>query len=380
MKILLLCYEYPPVGGGGGRMAHNVAAGLVRRGHEILVQTAALRGLPAFEEREGVQIFRTFGFRRRAEACSVPEMGGYLLTSFLPTLRHIRQWKPDVIHAHFAVPTGVLARAAGFFGRVPYVLTCHLGDLPGGTPEQTDSLFRLLNPLIRPIWRGAHAISASSSFAVGLARAAYGIEPCLIPNGIPMHDRPVQPPPLDPVSPVQLLAIGRFNPQKNYPWLLETLAPLLDDSSLPEWRLTLIGDGPQRADIESRLASTRLADRVRLAGWVSEETMRQHLRNSQIFLMPSLSEGNPVAAIEALKQGLAILGSDTPGLSDLIEDSRNGHAIPLASPELFRSRLIELLRNPTRLDAFRHHSLDLAHRFDLDAIVTQFENLLQPPH
>ena len=56
-------------------------------------------------------------------------MALYCATSFLPTLRHIREWQPDVIHAHFAVPTGALAWAVHRLTGVPYVLTAHLGDV-----------------------------------------------------------------------------------------------------------------------------------------------------------------------------------------------------------------------------------------------------------
>jgi glycosyltransferase involved in cell wall biosynthesis len=301
-------------------------------------------------------------------------MGAYVVTSFLPTLRHLQRWRPDVVHAHFAVPTGWLAWAASWLFPQPYVLTCHLGDLPGGNPEQTDGLFRWLQPVIRPVWRKAAAVSASSSFAVDLAEAAYGICPALIPNGLSMEGRPLK---LGPSPrPVQLLAVGRFNPQKNFPWLLETLAPLLAEGDLPEWRLTLIGDGPQRGEVEEVRRRAGLEDRVELAGWVSEETLREHLRRSQIFLMPSLSEGNPVAALEALKQGLAILGSDTPGLADVIEEGKNGYAVALSEPKLYRSRLRELLVEQAKLESFRHRSLELAERFDIEGIVDRFAGLL----
>lgn len=356
-------------------MAHQVAAGLVRRGHEVRVQTAAWGQLPRQEWRDGVEIFRSFAFRQRAEACSVPEMGAYVATSFWPTLRHLQQWKPDVVHAHFAVPTGWLAWAASWIFPRPYVLTCHLGDLPGGTPEQTEGLFRWLQPVIRPIWRRAAGISASSSFAVGLAEAAYGIRPELIPNGLSMEGRPGTVSPT--THPIQLLAVGRFNPQKNFPWLLETLGPLLAERDLPDWKLTLIGDGPQRAEVEEVWRRSGLAGRVELAGWVSEETLREHLRRSQIFLMPSLSEGNPVAALEALKQGLAILGSDTPGLADVIQVGENGFAVPLSQPEIYRAKLRELLTNEMKLSSFRQRSLELAEGFDIEGIVDRFVGLLE---
>jgi glycosyltransferase involved in cell wall biosynthesis len=151
---------------------------------------------------------------------------------------------------------------------------------------------------------------------------------------------------------------------------------LLAEGDLPEWRLTLIGDGPQRGEVEEVRRRAGLEDRVELAGWVSEETLREHLRRSQIFLMPSLSEGNPVAALEALKQGLAILGSDTPGLADVIEEGKNGYAVALSEPELYRSRLRELLVEQAKLESFRHRSLELAERFDIEGIVDRFAGLL----
>lgn len=369
MKILILCYEYPPVGGGGGRMAHNVASALVRLGHSVRVQTVRMPDLPAHEFRDGVEIFRTSGFRRRADFCTVPEMLGYLVTSFLPSLRHIREWKPDVVHAHFAVPTGALALACKVFTGTPYVLTAHLGDLPGGNPDQTGGLFRFLNPFIRPIWKNAAGISASSSFAGGLASRAYDVHPRIILNGISMDGKSAGA--LPPSSPLELVAIGRFNPQKNFPWLIQALG----GCDLP-WRLSLIGDGAQRADIEAAIRTAGIEDRVNLMGWVPEGAMREVLARSDVLLMPSTSEGNPVAAIEALKRGVAILGSDIGGLSDLIEDEKNGFAVPLVTPDAFRRKLAWLADHPADLQSMKARSLEIADRFDLEKIAAGFESLL----
>ncbi|MEI6034877.1 MAG: glycosyltransferase family 4 protein [Verrucomicrobiae bacterium] len=370
MRVLTLCYEYPPVGGGGGRMAHNIAAALVRRGHQVRVQTARISGLPKYEIRDGVEIFRTFSFRRRADLCTVPEMAGYLATSFLPSLRHIGNWRPDIIHAHFAVPTGALALACRAITGKPYVLTAHLGDLPGGNPDQTDALFRVLNPLIRPVWTNASGISASSSFAAGLARAAYWVAPEMILNGIPMPGRPDAARP--PSQPLELAAIGRFNPQKNFPWMLRALA----GCDFP-WRLALVGDGAQRGEIEAAVREAGLGGRVRLLGWVAEDALRDVLARADILLMPSTSEGNPIAAIEALKRGVAILGSDIGGLSDLIEDGRNGFAVSLAAPAAFQEKLSLLAADPTLLHGMKSCSLEISKRFDLESIAEKFEALLQ---
>lgn len=66
LKILVLCYELPPVGGGGGRVALDVAQGLARRGHAVKILTSHVAGLALEETIEGVQVRRAFAARRRA--------------------------------------------------------------------------------------------------------------------------------------------------------------------------------------------------------------------------------------------------------------------------------------------------------------------------
>jgi hypothetical protein len=86
-------------------------------------------------------------------------MGLWILTNLPADAPASATWRPDVMHVHLAVPTGALAARRTVHG-VPYVLTVHLGDVPGAVPEQTGKLFRVFGPFIRPIWKRAAAISA----------------------------------------------------------------------------------------------------------------------------------------------------------------------------------------------------------------------------
>src|SRR5437773_2237751 len=109
MRILVLNYEFPPIGGGGGRASEELCRAFAKRGHEVRVQTSHFGNLPQREQRDGYTIFRARGWRQRADGASVAEMGAFIVSSILPTIRQIRSWHPDVIHVHFAVPTGVVA-------------------------------------------------------------------------------------------------------------------------------------------------------------------------------------------------------------------------------------------------------------------------------
>jgi glycosyltransferase involved in cell wall biosynthesis len=370
MKILVLCYEYPPLGGGGGRVAKTVAEQLALRGHEVRVQTAGMSHLPTRETIGGVEVFRTRSFRRHEDRCSVPEMGLYCVTSFRPTLRHCHVWKPDVMHAHFAMPTGLLAWAAHRRTRVPYVLTAHLGDVPGGVPEQTDRLFRLVAPVARRVWKQAASATAVSSFVQELAEHAYGRKVELILNGIDLSDAP------EPSSMVpktrHLVFVGRFNPQKCPLFLIDALAGVQD----LDWKLTMIGDGMLMNATRRQADFYKLAPRIDFTGWLAGPEVQRIVCTADVLLMPSNSEGLPVAAIEALKDGLAIAASDIPGVRDVVLDGINGVSIPAGDLIAWTVRLRALLTDDTRLAAMKRASWEKARDFDLARIATQYEQVL----
>lgn len=366
MNILVLNYEYPPVGGGGGRLSQKLAEALVSRGHHVRVVAAGMSHLPREEVVGGVEVFRPRSFRRREDTCSVPEMGMYLATAFPEALRQAGQ--SDVMHAHFIVPTGPLAWSLHKLTGIPYMVTAHLGDVPGGVPEQTGHLFRLAAPAACAVWHRAAARTAVSSFVAGLAEAAFGATAEVIPNGIPAIARN----PLHVHRPVKLLMVGRLSVQKN---------PLLAVASLARlaglgWELEVIGQGPLEPAMRDASEAAGLSGRIQFSGWMDESGVRARMAESDILLMPSLHEGLPMAAVEALWHGLAIVGSHIGGLADVVIDGRNGHLCEL-TPEAFAFALAPLLSDPKSLLPLREASLLHARNFDFEKSVDAYEKLLE---
>ncbi|MDO8753949.1 MAG: glycosyltransferase family 4 protein, partial [Anaerolineales bacterium] len=184
MRLLTIIHEYPPIGGGGGAAARDICLGLARRGHEINVLTAHLHGLPQYEEQDGIEIHRLPSLRRKAYAASLLEMAAFDLAGLWAGSRIIKSFRPDVLHAHFAVPAGALTYALARLHRTPYVLTTHLGDVPGGVPEKTDAWFRLVGRFVKPIWHNAARVVAVSNFTRDLALKKYNVPIDVIPNGV----------------------------------------------------------------------------------------------------------------------------------------------------------------------------------------------------
>ncbi len=371
MRILVVNYEFPPVGGGGGRIAEDLCRALARRGHELRVLTSWIAPLQKVEARDGYTILRSFAFRGRQDRCSIPEMGGYVLAHLWPCRKQLHDWKPDLLHVHFAVPSGVVACAATRLVRTPYVLTAHLGDVPGGVPDQTDRAFRWIKPLTNPIWRQASAITACSEFTRSLALRAYDVPIETIPNAVDVNA--CIPSPARPHSPLRFLFVGRFNAQKNLRFLATVLARIKD---LP-WEMHFIGDGSLRPAIESEVERLELRARVRFHGWVREDEVARVMSESDVLLLPSLSEGLSLVGINSLAHGLAIVASRIAGNLDLVRDGQNGMLCEVNDHEAFDQALRKLLTSAELVAEMKTASRELARRFDLNTVTDQYERVFQ---
>jgi glycosyltransferase involved in cell wall biosynthesis len=394
MRILVVIYEYPPIGGGGGQAAQDICRELVRRGHTLDVITSHYKGLPRLEtpNPEGpgaLRILRIPAARRLPYKADLLTMSAFIVSGLWHAPRFLRDLskagagrRPDLIHVHFAVPSGPLAWALSGLWGAPYVLTAHLGDVPHGVPEKTGGWFRWIYPLTPPIWNKAVRVVAVSEHTRQLARLAYPqceTKMQVIPNGVDLER-------LDPGkiaigTPARIVFAGRFMPQKNPLRLVRTLAALKE---LP-WRCTLVGDGPLREAVEQEIQKAGMQERFTLTGWVSPEEVVEQLGKSDILFMPSLSEGLPVIGVQALAMGLALVVSQVGGFVDLVDQGINGYLIDPgladaetlsgASADGYIQALRELLSRPESLLAFRLASREKAAAFDIRAIGQAYEEI-----
>lgn len=369
MRILVLNHEIPPVGGGGGRAAEDICRVLAGRGHQIKVLTTHLTGLPYEEQRDGYQIIRIRSLRRQPFRVSFLSMMAYVLAGFWTGLRLIRAFQPDVIHVHFAVPAGALAWVLSKLTGVPYVLTAHLGDVPGGVPEKTTEWFRWVFPFTHSIWQDAAVRVAVSAYTRELALQNYSEEILVIPNGVDVNA--LKPESIQINEPPVIVFAGRLMPQKAP---LQVVRTLNEISNLP-WTCLMIGDGPLLPDIKKMVTEANLEDRFTFTGWIEPEAVMKWFDQSDILFMPSLSEGLPVVGVQALAKGLAIVASRVGGFVDLVDEARNGYLVERENTFNFSARLRDLLENPDRLLSFRTASLEKAKSFEIDRIVDQYENI-----
>ena len=145
MRIMMLNYEYPPIGGGASPVTRSLSEHLAAAGHEVDVVMMGYRKLPFLESFGRLRVFRGPALRRSPVRAVTVEMLSYLAAA-LPVALGLSRQRYNLIHAHFLVPTGLLALALGRARHLPTVITAHGSDVPGYNPDRFTRGHRLLGP------------------------------------------------------------------------------------------------------------------------------------------------------------------------------------------------------------------------------------------
>ena len=359
MNILVLIHEFPPIGGGGGPIARDLSLQWVKAGHRVRVVTAAFGDLPEREEIDGLEVVRLQSHRTESFRAKMGAMIGYINAASRYCLFECKDFIPDLIHVHFAVPNGPAAMIASRKMGVPYVITAHLGDIPGASPEKTKKWFRYIQPFTPPIWKKAARVVAVSEFSRKMALKSYNVPIDVIPNGIDyekiknpeivQHDKP------------EIVFAGRFVPQKNLAQIIKTLAEVKDLN----WHATLIGDGQDRESVEKLTAELGLTERIAFPGWKTPEEVIDIFHHADILFMPSTTEGLPVTGIQGMASGLALVLSDAGGNPEIVLPGVNGFVHSPEDTASYAATLRSLLTDPEKLLEIRRNSVEQAEKFDI---------------
>jgi len=343
MRILIVNSEYPPVGGGAGNASANYAAEFTALGDEVAVLTVRFGSQAEYERVSvapagGYDLYRVSALRRRADRSDALGQGAFMLAASLAGLRLVKRFKPDVVFAFFGVPCGAAAWMWRPLLGVPYVVSLRGGDVPGFRPYDFALYHRLIAPLLRIVWHRAAAIVANSAGLRDLGRAFDAHVPLqFIPNGVDLGR--FSPKEQTQAHAPELLFTGRVVYQKGLDVLLDALAQL---TALP-WRLTIVGDGSQRATLQQQALCLGLAQRITFSGWLDKEAILAYYRTADVFVFPSRHEGMPNAVLEAMASGLAVVATRIAGNEELIVNGESGLLVPVDDANALAAALQPLL-------------------------------------
>ena len=143
---------------------------------------------------------------------------------------------------------------------------------------------------------------------------------------------------------------------------------------IPDVRAVIVGDGKLRDELHSLSMDLGIDSNVSFIGY--QDDIENWLCKSKVFVLTSDSEGLSLSMMEAMMCGLPVVVSDVGDLADLVEDGVNGYLVPRRSPELFAARLIELLTDARKLEAFSQAAHRSALRYETQATAQRWDNII----
>lgn len=321
MRLLIVSYEYPPLGGGGGVVVRALVGQLTAR-HDVTVLTSRGPGLPPESLDCGARIVRVPVLGRRdLQTASLPSMLSYVASARRCGRRLVREQRFDVVHTFFAVPSGPAGAAIARRSHAPHVLSLMGGDVYNPTRLINPDRFSPLRAVVGRVIRGADAVTSLSRDVAQRASRLSGrqdieVLPCALEPPEPARSNRAQlgwgP------DEVVVLAIARLIARKN----LELLVRAVGSAGLP-LRLEIVGDGPERKSLEALAAAVAPA-RVAFAGAVDAKQKALRLASADIFALVSLHEGFGLVYVEAMHAGLPVVAGNVGGQTDFIRDGANG--------------------------------------------------------
>lgn len=355
MHILMLNHEFPPLGGGGGRVCYEIAKNLFESNCRVTVITTNHRHLPKTETVDGIEIHRVYGKRKSDLHNNVPiTMTSFLTLGTQKAKQIIAQTKIDLIHAYFTIPAGLSGAWIKNKTHLPLIVSPHGSDVPHHNPEKFNLPIRLLSPIIKHIWQKAdRVVTVSDGLRQTALRTTPNIKIDVIHNGIDTHHFSPAPSPQKNKIP-QLIAVGRLVELKGLHHLLPALKKV-KESGQP-FHLTIAGEGPMRSDLENLSAQLNLNEQVTFKGQIPYTQLPNHYRQSDLFVLPSLAESFGQVFAEAMACGLPVIGTTTGGIPEVVGPHQQDWLVPPGDIEILSRKVTALLKSQETRQTLGQHN------------------------
>ena len=356
LHVLLICPEWPPALGGAGVMGRGLMRALRARGRVRVTALVGGRGGAG-----AIGVGGTNGGPHRWWSLVL-----FCVRAFWAARRICRHQKVDVVQAISGLPSGLVA---AMLGR-PFVVSLVGSDVPGHNPCYR--LFdRLISGWLSPfVWRRAAHVVANSPTLLTLARRACpaGANISCIAGGVNLPRLAEK---KRPSKHLRIGFVGRLARVKNLPLLLRACARLGGN-----WRLKIVGEGPERDYLERLASELGIQKRVHFLGARNAAGVQRELEKMDVFVLPSLAEGMSNAALEAAAAGLPLLLGPVGGADQLVAEGKNGFFISVTDESDLARRLEYFQFNTKIIQKMGARSRQTAKEFSWERAAKHYERCL----
>lgn len=319
---------YPNVVGGLGLHAHEISKWQSNNGHKVKVLTVKGATSNGFERNYDVEEFKSI---------VKPKGNGIAPSLLIGVLKQQNDY--DIIHAHshlfFSTNMTALAKR---MGGVPMVMTTH-GMVSTNVPGWVQDIYRIAMARWTLDSADVHICytkeDAQKLMDLGVREDLIRI----IHNGVNVEL--FCPPPRDQGGSNKVIWCGRFVPGKGVDILVEAFHLALQE--VPELQLLLVGDGPQKGQIEQQISRLGIHDKVTIITYIPNKEMPDIYRECSMFVLPSHYEGVPRTVLESMSCGLPVVCTDLPQLRPIVKG--HGFLIPDSSIREFADAIVTLAKD-----------------------------------
>ena len=342
MRISILVPTFFPRVGGAEVVVYELTKQLINHGHDVNIITPKWLKGPRWlgkEEINGVEVFR-FNIKRRVWQFIDP------FFHLQPLLKEI---SPDVLNAHYVIPTGF----GGFFWSkvmgIPSVFTLHGADIY----DPIYSVPKVLQRLMKGVLRNCSDITAVSSFVKNIVVRKFSISEDrikVIPNGVNTrkfahycNGTAIREKYHIKDNELLVLTVQRLHPRKAVQYFLKVISKI--SKSEDRMKFMIVGDGPEKAKLMNLSRTLKIEDKLVFTGFVPDSTLPSYYAACDIFTLHTLYEGLGVVLLEAIASGKPVVTTIAGGTIDVIQNGVNGLLVKPKDVNAFANAILTLAKN-----------------------------------
>ena len=379
MKVCILTTSFPRFrGDSAGIFIFHLSRWLAKKGADIEVISPHDPGCRFIEKWESIQIHRFPYFfpLQLQKLCygsgvvknikknfpTILQLPFLCASEFIYSLAYFKKNKPDIIHAHWSLPQGLIGIIAKRILKIPCVTSIHGSDVYG----LRSTFFEALNTVVM---RNSDVCTANSLATAQSARKVCGNDAItVLPMGVDTeyfvktHDTAHLKQKFKIEGPV-ILFVGRLIDWKGITYLIRALPEIL--RRFPTAKALIIGSGPQRSELIRMAGAIGVANHIIFIDEVPQADLLAFYSMADIFVLPSIvnengeTEGLGVVLLEAMACGLPVIGSDVGGIPDIIKNGETGLLVRQKDSQDLSKQIIRLLTD----EGFRKKMVSNARNF-----------------